>query len=305
LTSSTGLQRWHGAPLHPDLQARFAVKAVLALKLCGETFTGHVFFLDMPYMSADDLVLGEIMARPLVADLDQFSIFQRLQQDTIIEERRRLARDLHDGVLQSLAGVGMQLQLLHDSLEKDPRAARQRVQELQRWIIEEQRDLRAFVQELRPAPPLRPGVDLSLPTRLEELRGRIEQQWGLRVELRLEGLESGLSRTLAHEIYQLISEGLVNAARHAQASAVCAELGVEETQVRITVADDGHGFPFQGRYDLPLLHAKGLGPKTLKERIAALEGSLAIDSTEAGARLDIILPRQRHGGYDAYSSGVS
>jgi signal transduction histidine kinase len=72
----------------------------------------------------------------------------------------------------------------------------------------------------------------------------------------------------------------------------------ESRHVRLLVADNGRGFPFSGRYDLPALTEEKLGPRTLKERIAALQGSLNIDSTGAGARLDIRLPLVRSGVWD-------
>ena len=67
-------------------------------------------------------------------------------------------------------------------------------------------------------------------------------------------------------------------------------------QVRITVADNGRGFPFRGDYDHAALTALRLGPVTLKERVAALGGTLAIASTESGARLEIALPLEPAGG---------
>jgi hypothetical protein len=72
--------------------------------------------------------------------------------------------------------------------------------------------------------------------------------------------------------------------------AVRAEIDVGENYVNITVSDDGHGFPFQGQYDHTDLTKMNLGPVTLKERIAALGGSLAIDSSDTGTRLEITLP---------------
>jgi signal transduction histidine kinase len=70
---------------------------------------------------------------------------------------------------------------------------------------------------------------------------------------------------------------------------------LEMVNRQITVTDDGRGFPFRGHYDLPALTTMNLGLMTLKERIVPLGGSLAIDSTEAGARLHISLPLARSG----------
>jgi len=87
------------------------------------------------------------------------------------------------------------------------------------------------------------------------------------------------------DIYYLINEGLINAARHAQATSVTVELSVEPGAVRIEVADDGRGFSFAGRYTLEELVEMSAGPDSIKDRILDLSGQLEVDSSEKGARL--------------------
>ena len=285
--SSAGVQRWHGVPLHPQVQARFAIGAVLALRLQGESLAGRLFFLDKPGMTSDDLILGTIVAHEVVARMDQFSLLQRLQQAAATEERI--------GLLQSLTGAALQLETVHRLLEKDPQVARERVLDIQRLLAAEQRDLRSFIRELKPTPLSPAEMDACLTTRLQELGERIERHWGLRVPVRVERLEAGIPEALARDIYRIVHEAFINAARHAHAAAARVELGVADTQVCITVADDGCGFPFRGRYDLAALTTLNLGPVTLKERIASLGGALVIDSSETGARLHITLPLARPG----------
>lgn len=289
-TSPTGLQGRQGPPLHRELQARFAIGPVLSLRLQGQVVKGRLFCLDKPGMTADDLVLGEIVARQVAARMDHFYLLQRLQQAAATEERIRLARQLHDGVLQSLTGAALQLQTVGPLLEADRQAAHDRLLAIQRLLAEEQRDLRFFIQELKPAPAGLPGADSSLGARLNELGERIERHWGLRVELTVEPSETPISETLLREIYLIVHEALVNAARHAQASGARVTVSVLGNQMQIVVADNGRGFRFRGRYDHAALTDMKLGPVTLKERIAALHGSLAIESGETGARLEITLP---------------
>jgi len=116
------------------------------------------------------------------------------------------------------------------------------------------------------------------------------------VEIIVKNPEPRVFRTLAQEIYLLFHESLINAARHAHALTVRAELGVEGSLVRIIVADDGRGFPFRGHYDQAALTKMNVGPATLKERVASLGGSLAIDSSDTGTRLEINLPINGSGG---------
>lgn len=137
---------------------------------------------------------------------------------------------------------------------------------------------------------------------LTELRKRLERLWSLRVDMHPEGLDSGLSDALTQGIYHIVHEALINAARHADASAVGVELVVQDRSVRLTVRDNGRGFPFRGHYDLTALAALNLGPQMLRERAVSLGGTLAIDSTASGASLHITLPLVRPGGHGAYSS---
>ncbi len=241
-------------------------------------------------MMSDDLVLGRIVAQQVAARMDHFHLLQRLKQAVAMEERMFLARELHDGVLQSLAGVGLQLQTLRNMLGSDPQAAQECLGEIQRVIADEQRDLRFFIQELKPASLGPPGGRFGLTARLEGLGKRVESQWGLPVELRTEGLDGRISEDLAYEIHQIVREALVNAAKHARASSVRVELAVQDNHMCITVADDGRGFPFRGRHDHVALTKLKLGPVILRERVAALRGSLGIESTEGGARLEVRLP---------------
>jgi signal transduction histidine kinase len=241
-------------------------------------------------MTLDDLVLGEIVARQVAADMEQFYLSQRLQQTAAMAERVRLARDLHDGLLQSLSGATLRLETVYRLLAQDQQEVREHVRDIQRLLVAEQRDLRFFVRELRPAPVIPPETGSSLATRLDELGERIQRQWGLHVDVCLMHLGVELPESLAYEIYRMAHEALINVARHAQASVVRVELGVQGEQVCLSVVDNGRGFPFQGHYDLPTLMERKLGPRTIRERVASLGGSLVIDSSASGARLEITVP---------------
>src|SRR5256712_6612191 len=107
--SSSGVTRWRGAALHPELQASFAIDAGLALPLRGETLHGHLLFLDKQGQSLDELVLGELVAREVAARLDLFYLSRRLKETAAAEERGRLACDLHHGPLQSLTRMALPL----------------------------------------------------------------------------------------------------------------------------------------------------------------------------------------------------
>jgi signal transduction histidine kinase len=175
-------------------------------------------------------------------------------------------------------------------METDPQAAQKHLVEIQQLIAAEQQDLRLHIRELKPSVPSFRKEDLGLTSRLENLGERIKRHWGLQVDLSLSTHLAEIPSSLAQEIYFIVHESLINAARHANASKVRAELGVGGNRVNITVSDDGHGFPFRRRYDHSALTTSNIGPANLKERITSLGGSLVLNSSDSGTRLEITLP---------------
>jgi signal transduction histidine kinase len=289
-------REWRGAPVHPVLQSRFAMAAVLCLPLHGECMDGYLFALDKPRMTGDDLPLGEVVAHQVVSSVDQSLLSRRLRQAAAVEERIRLSRDLHDGVLQSLTGAALQLETVQRLWDSEPGAARGQLGAIQRLIGDEQRNLRGFIRDSKGAPA---GLTIGtggLLAGLRELVRRLEDLWGLRVALEVNRLDSLSSDALAYDLCLIVQEALVNAARHAAASEVHVEVAAENGQVHIVVADNGRGFPFQGDYDHAKLTTLGLGPVMLKERVMSLGGTLAIHSTPTGARLDIVVPGEPKAG---------
>jgi signal transduction histidine kinase len=289
-TASFDVQRWEGRPVSEKLEKLFEIRSVLSATIAGENFKGRLFFLDKSNLSSDDLTLAEVVAGHAATSLELFYFLQRLQQLVTLGERHRLSRDLHDGVLQSLTAGGLRLRAALDLLQSDRATATQQLRGLQELIVQEQRELRSFIESLR-LPLLVPiEEDFKLAQSLEQLSRTIERQWSLRVELMNGSMGENLPTPLAREIYYIVREGLVNAARHSRGSMARVELKANDHQVYINLSDDGRGFSFRGDFDHATLLSKGLGPATLKSRIASLNGLLNISSSASGARLQIILP---------------
>jgi signal transduction histidine kinase len=288
-TLSGALRRQSTPPVREDLQARFAMRSVLSVRIRGKSVEGRLFCLDMARMTSDDLVVGEVLGQQVAAQMDLFHALSQLKEVATVEERLRLARDLHDGVLQSLAAITMKLWAVEQAVAETPGPVRDRVQELQVLVADEQRLLRSFISELRPGAEA-PAPRTTLTSSLEGLVSRIERQWGLRVDLNSTLPEPWGDERIAREIYLIVHEALVNVARHAQASAATVELRAADHEARIVVRDDGRGFSFHGHHDHAQLTALGLGPLTLRERIGLLGGTMSIDSSPNGARLEIVIP---------------
>jgi signal transduction histidine kinase len=215
---------------------------------------------------------------------------RRMKKAAAAEERVRLARDLHDGVLQTLTGTALQLQTAERLIEREPAQARAVLADVQHMIADEQRDLRFFIQELKPGQIGALDEGGGLAPALEELGRRLASVWGVRLELPPALPRLSASEAVLGEIYRIVQEAAVNAARHGQATQVTVGFGSENGALTISVADNGHGFPFDGRLDHDAQVEGHRGPRTLRERVVALGGTMDIESRRSGSRLDIRVP---------------
>jgi signal transduction histidine kinase len=214
----------------------------------------------------------------------------RIKKAAADDERVRLARDLHDGVLQTLTGTALQLQAAGRLVERDPAQARTVLEDLQKMIADEQRDLRFFIQELKPGQTGMVDEGTGFVPALQDLGRRLESVWGVRLELPAYLPRLTVSDAFLGEIYRIVQEAAVNAARHGQATRVTVDFGVADKRLAIAVTDNGHGFPFHGRVAHEVLAGSHQGPRSLRERVTALGGTLDIESDAGGSRLDIRLP---------------
>ena len=249
--------------------------------------SGRLFVLDKPKMSSDDLVLGEIVARQVAHCLGEFYMVRRLAEDAIRDERMRVSRELHDGALNTLAGVGLELENLLRLPELRSAGCQQRLGEVQIALEAEQRALRSVVERLR-TDGGKVGEPVALTMRLGQLVERVQRQRGIKVEWKVTDVDA-LSSSQADQLYLLLQEAVMNAVRHSGASTVWLEAERRDGQVTAVVSDNGRGFPFKGRYDLDHLISSRMGPTTLKERVAQLGGSLVVDSSAQGTHVGISL----------------
>jgi signal transduction histidine kinase len=279
-------------PIDERLRAQFNMRAVQSWPLDGELVRGRIFCLDKPAPSLDELTMGEFVARLATSRLDGLYLLSRLQDARALEERVRVARDLHDSLLQSQAGAALHLLAARRLLERDPAAGKQRLDEVQQQLEHGELEMRAFIRDLRPARrPATEAARVGLRQRVQNHAGLIERQWNIRVTLNIDQAAEELGAKVTGDIYRLIHEGLVNAARHADASIIRVHLSVADGRVHLSIADDGKGFPFTGTYDLDWLERMDQGPVTLRERVVALQGELRLTSSkQAGSELLITVP---------------
>lgn len=279
-----------------EIVKRYAIDDVVSTSFKGDFVRGQLVLLDGRLPLLEELNLARIAGGVIAGRLDHFHATQQLQRGAVAEERVRLARDLHDSVLQSLTGIALQLRTLPRLMAQNPDEGQQRFSEIEQVLVSTQKELRWFIDQLRPG-RVSAAYDQPLDDRLLTLAQRFRDPWALEVSNEVAPVVHLLPIRTRHEIYAIVSEAVANAAKHATAKRVAVAIDVDGEAVRIDIVDDGHGFPFHGRYDLRTLVAEKRGPVTLKERIGSLGGSLVINSSPTGAHLEIRLPLQAIGAH--------
>ncbi|HEX6100586.1 MAG TPA: sensor histidine kinase [Thermoanaerobaculia bacterium] len=234
------------------------------------------------------VMIASVMIRRADHEQQTNADLERLTREAATNaERVRLSRDLHDGLLQSLGGLALHVLGARRSAASDPRATEQRLDLVAEQLLEAQRSLRDFVDGLRPELQQRRE---SLHARLIRAAEAIELQWDVPIDLEVSPGVDAVEVRLADDVLALVAEALTNAARHSGATRIRGAVAVEGKDIRVEIEDDGHGFPFHGRYELAQLVAGGHAPWSLEERVRALDGELAIESSPRGARVEMRLP---------------
>lgn len=205
----------------------------------------------------------------------------QVEELTIAAERARMARDMHDSLVQSLTAVKLSLDVAArlDARGESSRS-RDELAHAGRIVVRALADTRRWVRALRPA-ALDDGFG---PRALEELAGAFRGA-AVRITHRVAGDPARMSAGTQLVVYRTVQEGLANAVRHSRATSIDIEVDVRGSTVSCVVTDDGVGIGDRGR------EAGGFGLAALGERVQAVGGSLSVaDVTGGGCRIHVVLP---------------
>ncbi len=234
----------------------------------------------------------EDLRRTLEGMSDQIQRYQSGMRDYIAavtmaqeEERKRLARELHDETVQSLIALGHRVEMVQKTLDKDPERARQRLSELRALAKEIQAEVRRFSRALRPLYL----EDLGFVPALEMLAQETRAD-GLTVSVQVEGEVRRLTPDLELTAYRIVQEGLSNVVRHAGAQTACVTIAFAPNGLTLRVQDDGRGFePPVNPADLA--RAGHFGLMGIRERALLFGGQIEVCSKPGqGTTLEVSLP---------------
>jgi len=256
---------------------------------------------DLQDLSEDTLEMLTAIGRQIGIAVENASLYEELREKEVLrrqllerlisvqeEERKRIARELHDQTGQPLTSLIMTLRVLEGaSTAADARAHIEDLRDTVAQILKRVHDL---------ALELRPSVldDLGLLAGLRHHVGRFEHRFRLPVDLQVLGLEGHrLPPEAETALYRIVQEALTNVARHAQAHNVSVLLERRSSSVMLIVEDDGIGFDVTSVMG-SRLHEKNLGLYGMRERASLLGGTLTVESTPGtGTAVFVEIPLRR------------
>ncbi len=203
------------------------------------------------------------------------------------EERKRIARDLHDDTVQSLIAINQRLELLKETLD-EPKEARSRLAEVKTMVTGAIASVRQFSRDLRPLTL----EDLGLTSAMQYLVNQLAQSEGIDVHLEVEGQPENLPADMEVAIYRILQEALNNVKKHAHANEVNVLAQFTEQQVSLFISDNGVGF------DVPenmtdFASSGSFGIMGLEERAHLFGGKVIVDSMpQNGTSIHLVIPRQ-------------
>jgi signal transduction histidine kinase len=215
-------------------------------------------------------------------------LFRHFRSRAGAVERARVARELHDTVIQSLISIEMQIDVLRRRGTHDSQLPSE-LQRVQGLLRQEVLNLRELMQTMRP-PDVGPHQLLDFIAQLVE---RFSRDTGVATRFVSELQEVTLPAATCRELARVVQEALVNVRKHSGAQSAMVHFGSQSGAWKLVIDDDGKGFPFTGRFSLTELDDLRRGPTVIKERVRAVGGDMVLESSPGhGSRLEITIPQK-------------
>jgi len=257
--------------------------------LFGTEWRGRVFVFDpaLPGEQQEELRFVLDLVRQVGPAIYNVYLLHRLRRRASAAERARFARELHDGAVQSLIAVEMQVDVLRRQAEANLPISGE-LERIQSLLREEVLKLRELMQQMK-------AIDVDSQRLLGVLKDTVERfqrETGINARFVTDIDDLEMPQRVCREILRIVQEGLVNVRKHSGARHALVRLASSATNWNLIVEDDGKGFPFTGRYNQQQIEESGKGPMIIKERVGLIAGELTVESNPGqGTRLEVTVPR--------------
>ena len=265
---------------HPDMRSFLGVPIVGSDEILGALYVTDK--LGSGEFSAEDQELIETFAAHAAVAIQNTRLYERSRELHIVEERNRLARELHDSITQRLFALRLTGAAAASLLERDPAAAQAQLERLHQLTGEAIEELREVILALRPAAIEAEGLAATLAKHVDLLR----RAYGRRIDLEVAGAPQ-LPAAAATDVLRIAQEALQNALRHSGAARLTVRLEAGDGRVVLSVSDEGTGFDPAA----PAVRSRRLGLTSMEERAREHGGTLRISSQPgAGTTVRLEVP---------------
>lgn len=239
---------------------------------------GFLFLENCSGLAIDHIDVGAQIAADIAIQRQRHALLKAAEESAEARSRLTLARDLHDSVVQFLAGAAFRLEAMKRS-NASGRDVDEELNELKQLMLQEQRELRSFIKSLRSG-PLAAFNDLARD--LQALAAHLSRQWDVKCEFSARPANLMIPTRVRLDAHQLTREAVANAVRHAAAKSVTIGLAAQPDELLLEIVNDGADFPRRNkRIELPT---------SLKERVEEAGGSLDMSRGMGVTKLSISLP---------------
>jgi signal transduction histidine kinase len=281
-----GLPRVFFHAINPSFAREFGLTEGLVVRVRAREYEGELFALDIAGMCADDLWNAALLGESIARLFDRSSMLAVSEEAAVARAKASLARDLHDSVVQVLAGTSFRLEALRSWIRAG-HDANPEIDALKTELGNEQRKVREFIASLRSGRDTAPWVDLRAGMR--KLAEELRQRWDIDCELIMSSLLPA-SPSIQHEVQQIIREAAANAKRHGGAKRLRLDMNASDEDLSIRIIDNGKGFPVAGDFDEQAISNMQIRPWSVHERVKRLGGTLALRTSSTGTELSIAIP---------------
>jgi signal transduction histidine kinase len=239
----------------------------------------------------DDVKMMSIFSTHASVAIRNAMLIQEREQRLILEERNRLAREIHDGLAQNLAGTLYQIELMRRKQGDPPDSA---LNDLQSALLATVATVRESIYALRPHSPTHLGLVPAIRAHLEE----IQTQYGLVSQLEAPPDEPQWSTDVMEVVFAIVNEAIQNVVKHSTASKVFVKIGEMDHAIQVTIADNGCGFEFRAAV-LFASHRHSFGIENMYQLAESIDASLDILTSPAeGTVVSLEIPLTKEAAND-------
>ena len=269
-------------------EAAFCDSLLAATFLFGDDLAGRLYILEprLPSLPSREMLYLMRLSDEIGPVVLNLYLWRRLRSRVRVVEQARAAREMHDGIIQSLIGLELEIEALLIKNEQDA-ASRRQLERVQRILRQEGQELRDLMHRMK-TPALTPDELLVF---LSDLVTKFGYETGIKARFVSRTEAPHLPVKVCHEVARIVQEALVNVRKHSLATRVEVTLSSDEEGLILTIEDDGTGARLADTDSEETISENGWEPVVIRERVRLLNGSLRVESrTGPGVCLVIRIP---------------